>query len=288
MKSILTLAVAGALAAGFSGATRAQEVPSPHAPAANWNDTSLGFRYSSDFHFPGSPEKVTQKIGQLTTRGGFKYGTYAFNVDYLVSDKNNPESDGAGGAQEVYSVGRIEWSASKILGQRVGAGFIRDIGLTTGYEFSSKNDAFESRARMLVLGPALEFAVPHGFWNAMVGVRTETNHNGIVYANVKYKSAWHAESAWLIPFAAGPVPLQFEGFATVTGPKGIDGFHVQTRTEVLTRMSLLVDVGALAGTPRTFYLGPGYEYWKNMFGTPSSEASGTRRSAPVLVGQVHF
>jgi hypothetical protein len=80
----------------------------------------------------------------------------------------------------------------------------------------------------------------------------------------------------------------FKGFTSVTGPKGKDGFHVETKTEVLTRVSMLFDVGALAGHPRSVYIGPGYEYWHNMFGTPSSEAAGTKRSAFVLVGEVHF
>ena len=86
----------------------------------------------------------------------------------------------------------------------------------------------------------------------------------------------------------GPAPVVFKGFLSLTGPKGQDGFHTETKTEVLTRMSLLVDVGALAGHPRSFYFGPGYEYWHNMFGTPPTEAAGTRRSAFTLVGEVHF
>jgi len=286
--------VAALLAAGFGVTGHAEEASAPnaaaapHAPPTNWNDTMVGYRYSDDFYFPGSANKVTQNIGYLQTLGGFKYGNYFFNVDYLMSDENNPEANGNGGAQEVYSVGHVEWSASKIFGQPVSFYGVRDVGLTTGFEFSAKNDAFGSRARMLVIGPTLEFAVPHGFWNLTVGARTESNHNGIVHADVRYDTAWHVESGWLIPFSLGPVPLTFKGFAAITGPKGKDGFHQDTETETLTRMSLLVDVGSFAGVPRTFYAGPGYEYWKNMFGTPASEAPGTKRSAPMFVGEAHF
>jgi len=260
----------------------------PHAPPANWNDTSIGGRYSSDFYFPGSAEKVAQKIAFLNSVGGFKYGSYMFNVDFLKSDMNNPEANGSSGAQEVYSVGHVEWSFGKMLGHPVAFGPVRDVGFTTGYELSSKNDAFLSRARMLTLGPTLEFAVPRGFWNLTLGMRTENNHNGITHADVRYDSAWHIESAWMTPFNVGPVPMTFKGFAAITGPKGKDGFHVDTKTEVLTRMSALFDVGSAWGSPRTVYIGPGYEYWHNMFGTPSSEAAGTKRSAAVLVGEVHF
>lgn len=259
-----------------------------HQMPTNWNDTSIGMRYARDFYFPGSDQKVTQRIGTLNTVGGFKLGSYMFNVDYLVSDGNNPEANGTQGAQEVYSVGHIDWSASKILGRPVSFGVIRDVGFRTGYEFSSKNDAYGSRARMLVLGPAVEFAVPRGYWNLMAGMRTESNYNGITHANVEYDNAWHIESSWMLPFNVGRVPTVFKGFLSMTGPKGADGFHVQTKTETLARMAILFDVGAIAGYPKTFYMGPGYEFWNNMFGTPPAEAKGTHRSAPTLVAEFHF
>ena len=92
------------------------------APPVSWNDTYVGYRYGSDFHYPGVPDKVAQNIGYLSTIGGFKFGSYAFNVDYLVSNSANPEAGGPsnGGAQEVYSIGRVELSAGKILGRHGG------------------------------------------------------------------------------------------------------------------------------------------------------------------------
>lgn len=276
------------LAACLTTLAHAQETLATHESPRNWNDTSIGARYANDFYFPGSDAKVTQKIGALTTVGGFNYGTYVFNVDFLVSDENNPSVGSNRGAQEVYSVGRVDFDANKVLGHAVAFGPVKDMGLTIGYEFSSKDDAFASRARMLVLGPSMQFAVPRGYLTAMIGARTETNYNGIVHADVHYDTAAHAESSWMIPFSVGSVPVAFKGFIAVTGPKGNDGFHQPTKTEILTRPALLFDLGALAGHPRTFYAGPGYEYWYNMFGTPASQKVGTRRSAVTLVGEIHF
>lgn len=274
-------------------------------PPPSWNDTYLGYRVGSDFYYPGvrtasgAPAKITQNIGSLTSTGGFKYGSYAFNVDYLVSSMANPEAGptnaygyptpGSGGAQEVYSVGRVEFSASKIFGRSFSYGFIRDFGLTTGYEFGVKDDAFAERARMLVFGPTVEFAVPHGFWNVTVGVRKETNHDGITNVEVNFNPALHIESSWLYPFRVGPVPLVFKGFVSVTGPKGKDGAGVGTTTEILSRVSLLADVGSFAGHPRTFYAGVGYEYWHNMYGTNPGEQPGTTQtSCPMLEAEIHF
>lgn len=260
------------------------------APPVSWNDTYIGYRYGSDFHYPGVPDKVAQNIGYLTTTGGFRFGSYAFNVDYLVSNSANPEAGGpsSGGAQEVYSVGRIELSAGKILGRPVGIGIIRDVGLTGGFEFGTKNDAYGERARMLVFGPTIEFALPRGFLNLTAGLRTESNHNGITGVDVRFNTAWHIESSWLFPFRVGPLPLVLRGFASLTGPKGKDGFGVETTTEFLTRVSLLADLGSFAGHPRAVYAGVGYEYWHHMYGTPTSETVGTITSVPMLMAEIHF
>ncbi len=273
-----------------NGAAPPQTVGTADQPPADWNDTYIGYRWSNDFHYPGVPSSVVQNIGSLTSVGGFKYGSYAFNVDYLVSNAANPEAGGPsnGGAQEIYSVGRVELSAGKIFGRYLGYGFIRDYGMTVGYEFGTKNDAYAERARMLVLGPTIEFNIPHGYWNVTAGMRTESNHNGITETDVHFHAAWHVESSWLYPFRVGPVPLVFRGLASLTGPKGPDGFGVQTTTEFLTRVSLLADVGSFAGHPRTIYAGVGYEYWYHMYGTPTTETTGTITSTPMLMAEIHF
>jgi nucleoside-specific outer membrane channel protein Tsx len=320
-------ALAASLALCFGGTAFAQDASAPAdnthlppaqeqhgAPPTNWNDTFVGYRYSSNFHFPGSAAKVAQNIGSLTSTGGFGLGSYYFNVDYLQSDRNNPEASpegvsgvGTHGANETYSVGHVEWSASKILHQHVGFGFVRDLGLTTGYEWGTKDDQFEQRAKMWMLGLTAEFAVP-GYWNLTVGARNEQNYNGITGVDLHYKTAWHVDSAWMIPISGAPVPLVFKGFVAVTGPKGGDGFNVatnvpeKTTTETLLRTSLLVDVGSLIGHPKALYIGPGYEYWNHMFGAPSQTGSfdpqtfqtttvanvGIKRSAAVFVAEAHF
>ncbi len=319
--------LAASLAVCFGGAAFAQDVAAPAdnthlppaqeqhgAPPTNWNDTWVGYRYSNNFHFPGSAAKVAQNIGSLSTTGGFGLGSYYFNVDYLQSDRNNPEASAQGingvgthGADETYSVGHVEWSGSKILHQHLGFGFIRDLGVTTGYEWGTKDDQFEQRAKMWMLGLTAEFAVP-GYWNLTVGARNEQNYNGITGVDLHYKTAWHVDSAWMIPINGAPVPLVFKGFVAVTGPKGEDGFDVstgvpeKTTTETLLRTSLLVDVGSLIGHPKALYIGPGYEYWNHMFGAPSQTGAfnpttfqtspvanvGIKRSAAVFVAEAHF
>ena len=279
------------LTATLSGACHAQEGPPAQARFAGGNDTFIGYSYARNMHFPGSPDKVAMNIASVTTTGSFAYGHYAFNFNDNMTDSNDPEVNGSEGSQEVYTVGRVEWSAGKILGLGLGNGFVRDIGLTTGYEYSSKNDAYSAAARMVIVGPTIDLAVPRGYWNLTLGVRTEDNHNGLVFAprhELHFSPAWHFESSWLSAFNLGRASTVFKGFASITGPKGTDGFLNKTVTETLVQASWLLDAGALAGHPRTFYVGPGYQYWNHMFGTPSYETQGTRRSAAMFVSEAHF
>lgn len=211
--------------------SQASTLTAPLSPPAqvsaptSWNDTYIGYRVGTNFYYPGvrtatgAPAKVTQNIGFLTTTGGFRYGSYAFNVDYLVSNMANPEAGptnqygyptpGSGGAQEVYSVGRVSLSASRIFNRQFSYGFIRDVGLTLGYEFGTKNDAYAERARMFVAGPTIEFAIPRGFWNMTLGVRTESNHDGITNVDVHFNPAVHFEFVALsVPSRPGPAGVQ--------------------------------------------------------------------------------
>ena len=85
--------------------------------------------------------------------------------------------------------------------------------------------------------------------------------------------------------AANPRAVPITG---VTGPKGKDGFGVQTVTETLMRASLQWDVGTLASLNKgTVFAGIGYEYWNNKFGNPSS-VPGTKTNAPVVYAEWHF
>ena len=168
MSPLKQLAVAGALAALGAAA-----LP---ATAADWSDTSLGYRYGTQFEEPFNPNKIKKNIFSLTHASGYKYGTNFFNVDGLLSDSKDPSSPGGtSGAQEVYIVYRNTVSASKVMGTEYKYGVMRDWGGTAGFDFNTKDDAgYNSRKRMLVLGPTVMFDVP-GFLNTSLLALWESN-----------------------------------------------------------------------------------------------------------------
>ena len=251
--------------------------------AADWSDTFVGYRYSSKFAEPAISGDISKNIFQLNHVSGYKYGTNFFNVDFLISDNKDPAAGGGGGAQEVYAVYRHNLSLSKVSGVPMKFGVIRDVGITAGFDFSSKDTAFAPRVRKFVIGPTFSFDVP-GFFDVSLLYRTERNHNGIVGADVSFDPTYGVSAAWGIPFQMG-LPVVFKGFADFIGKKGKDGFGVETEPETLINASLMFDVGSLAGLKQAVFVGPGYQYWNNKFG---STGVGTRESAPMIQAEVHF
>ncbi len=105
-----------------------------------------------------------------------------------------------------------------------------------------------------------------------------------------FKPTWSLDSAWGIPFSIGSLPGKFQGFANYIRPKGTDGTLAQTAAETLIEVSVMFDVGSLFGKKDTFYAGPGYQYWKNKFGSDSSldPTGGSTARVPQLELEAHF
>lgn len=272
------------------------------ANASEWSDTYLGYRYGSQFREPTNTQDVKKNIFSLTHADGYKYGSNFFTVDMLQSDSKDPASgafQGAspGGAQEVFVVYRHTLSLGKVSGSPMKFGPVRDIGAVLGFDFSSKNDDFGARVRRPLGGLSVSLDVP-GFWNVGLLYQQEHNHNGIVplignppgmSSDVRFKNTWRLETSWGIPFNAG-IPAKFQGFLNYIAPKGKDGFGVDTKAELLTEISVMFDVGSLAGQKETFYAGLGYQYWKNKFGNDSSldATGGATAKVPQVLLEVHF
>ncbi len=260
--------------------------------AADWSDTFIGYRYGTQFREPGIDGTVEKNILQLSHASGWAYGSNFFNVDMLLSDQHDPASSGKTGANEVYVVYRGSLSLGKVAKTDLGVGPVRDLSLTGGLDFNAKNNTFGSKKRFLVLGPTLNFKVPGGFLDLGLWACHEQNYNGIVSQSVDFKTTYMVAAAWGIPFQVGPAGAEFKGYANYVGPKGKDGFGVDTKAETLANLSLLVDISPAFGTRRKVYLGGGLEYWNNKFGGPNHDgpapATNKRVTAPMAQLQIHF
>lgn len=245
------------------------------AQAAEWSDTSIGYRYGSKFAEPFGRTDISKDIYSFTHVSGYKYGTNFLNVDLLQSDNRDPQSGANNvGAQEAYIVYRHMFDIGKISGKDLKWGIVRGWGATVGGDWNTKNDAgYNSKKRMFVAGPTVMFDVP-GFLNLSLLVLQESNapyntFSGVSTPRYAYKTHPMLTASWGIPI--GSTAFSFEGFMNVIAKKGNNEFGGPTAVETNFDGQIMADVGPWIGGPKgTFKVGVGYQYWKNKFGNPTT------------------
>lgn len=265
------------------------------AQAADWSDTSLGYRYGTHFAEPFNKNDIAKSIVNLNHVSGYKYGTNFFNADLLMSDSKDPASVGSNsGAQEIYIVYRHTLDFSKISGKSLSFGPVRSVGFTGGFDVNTKDDAgYNSKKRMLVAGPTVMIDVP-GFLNVSLLQLWESNapYNGFTKTHTeRYSYDPHPmlNLAWGIPI--GSLPLSFEGYANFIAAKGKNEFGADTKAETNIDMQVMYDLSSLVGAaPKTFKLGLEYQYWKNKFGNDHNGPAGDGAFAktPMVRAEYHF
>jgi nucleoside-specific outer membrane channel protein Tsx len=261
--------------------------------AADWSNTSISYRTGKRFAEPFNANDIRKDIVQLSHASGYTYGNNFFNLDVLLSDKTDPSAKGAStGAQEFYVVYRhtLEWG--KVTGKPLQFGPVRDLGLTAGFDLNTKDDAgYNSKKRMLVVGPTFAFDVP-GLLNVGVYGLWESNAPYSSFTQVstpRYRYDTHPMlgAVWAIPL--GSTGLSFEGFANFIAAKGTNEFGRGTAPETNIDMQVMADIGALAGAkPKRFRAGLAYQYWRNKFGNDSGTIPGATASTPMVKAQYQF
>ena len=268
------------------------------AHAADWSDTSIGYRTGSKFAEPFGSNDITKNIVSLTHASGYKYGSNFFNADFLMSDDKDPSGAGStSGAQDVYIVYRHTLDLEKVSGTSFKFGPMRGLGLTAGFDVNAKTDAgYNSKKRMLVVGPTMMFDVP-GFLNVSLLALWESNAPYNTFTSTAtprytYKTHPMLTAAWAIPLSQS-IPLSFEGFANYITSKGKNEFGGDTAAETNIDMQLMYDVSTLYGGKGTFKVGLEYQYWKNKFGNPTTAAGagagpGATAKTPMIRAEYHF
>jgi hypothetical protein len=233
--------------------------------AADWSSNSIGYRYAPSQSEPGVTDKVSKNIFSFTHVSGDSLGGNFFTIDLLKSSSKDPANGGAQGAQEWYGFYQRNFSISSMTGNKGGYGFVKDLSLTGRIDAGAKNTAFAPAPFKLWLGVEAAMPVSAGFWNVGLSANSEKNNNGIVGKSVSFKTAPALTSAWAIP--VGGIGT-FGGFASIVGPKGKDGFGVETKTETLITAKFMFDV---MGPKSGLTAGIGVEYWDNKFGCDNSK-----------------
>lgn len=258
--------------------------------AADWSDTSIGYRTSNKYAEPFNTKDVGKNIYNFNHASGYKYGSNFFNIDLLYSDSSDPGGAGStNGAQEAYIVYRHTLDLSQLTGNKIAFGPVRGMGLMLGFDANAKTDAgYNSKKRMLVVGPTFNMNVP-GFLNVSLLLLQESNAPFNTFTKVStprysYKTHPMIGAAWGIPLGNG---FSFEGFANFIASKGKNEFGASTAAETNIDGQIMYD---LSGGKKTAKVGFEYQYWKNKFGNDASGPAGKGAFAktPMIRAEYHF
>lgn len=250
------------------------------AMAALFSENTIGYRYVASQSEPGVTDKVSKNVLTFTHFSVDTLGTNFFTIDLLKSAANDPAAGGAGGAQEWYGFYQRSFSLNSMTGNKTGYGFAKDISLIGRVDAGTKNTAFAPAPRKLRLGVSAAMPIEKGFWDIGVQAYSESNNNGIAKKSVNFKTAPALVTAWSVPVSDIGT---FSGFVDIIGPKGKDGFGVETATETLARAKFMFNVmGPKSGLTAGF----GIEYWNNKFGNNNAIAfvkNSARATTPLFL-----
>lgn len=266
--------------------------------AADWSDNSVSWRAGNRFAEPFKPNDISKHILAYTHASGGQYGSDFLNIDYLMSNQDDPKTFGSdSGAKEVYLTYRHTVDLAALTGHDMKFGPIRSVGITAGIDLNSKSDSgYNSRKRMLVLGPTLSFDVP-GFFNLGLHWLHESNHPsvspgafdpGFPDSRYTYKTHPQLAASWATPIGA----WSFEGYANLIDEKGRSETGAKTATEFNIDMKLIRDIGTwFDQAPRRWRAGVEYQYWNNKFGNSDRTVGaigGNTAKTPMLRIEYHF
>ncbi|MES2261027.1 MAG: outer envelope protein [Pseudomonadota bacterium] len=250
------------------------------ASAADWSDTSIGYRYGTKFAEPFNTKDIDKHIINFTHVSGYQYGSNFFNVDLLNSDGNDSS------AQEAYVTYRHSLDLGKVTGKDFKFGPVRGLGVTAGFDWNTKNDpGYGSKKHMVVVGPTLMVDVP-GFLNISLLALWESNQPSAIKSRYSYDTHAMLTAAWGIPIAK--TGLSFEGYMNYISAKGKDEFGNGTSPETNFDGQIMYDLsGAVGMKQNTFRVGLEYQYWRNKFGN-QHKIPGTLAKTPMIRAEYHF
>jgi hypothetical protein len=217
------------------------------ALAQQGNAVDVQLLHGARFHDLASGNAT--RDGRLSTLTLEALSSWSFGDSYFFVDLASGDfSDGPTGGHRMYGEWSPRLSASKLSGRRIGAGPVKDLLLAA--EVDRGGDGFAAT----LVGIGTDLAIP-GVPVAQIDVyRRKDSFNA---------ASWQVTGVWAAPFRTGPLAWTAAGFVDVAG--------TDAGTDVMSQPQLLLDVGALLGTPAR--LKAGVEWFVHR--TP-----GTTTSAP--------
>lgn len=265
---IVRLALAGLLLALACTPVRAQQPPERadvKPQPQGYSSWDVQLLYGTKFREPGNPADVAKQITTFENSSGWSWGSSYFFVDVL---KSNGEDNHA---TEVYGEWYPSASLSKLSGNKLAFGPVRDVSATFGINAGTKSTG---AAPMVYLpGATFDLSIP-GFKFFSLGTYAYIDEGRINGAsNGCHSTTYQITPSWSLPFAFGGIKLSFDGFVDFIGS------HGSCASQTLSQPQLKLDVGSFWSKSGKAYVGVEWQYWRNKFGI-----QGLDENFPQLLG----
>lgn len=202
-----------------------------------WQSNNVQALHGSGFELN---DHETQTTLTFEHADGWKYGDNFFYMDYNVAQ-----------SEDINAEFSPRLSLSKMSGQDLSFGIVKDILISGTYEKARRFDAY-------LIGGAVDFDIP-GF--NLLQVNFYNRNNPDVEGH-----GWQTTVVWDVPFKVQNLDFSFLGYFDYADyEEGVKNFFTQPQ--------LLLDVGALSGNPGHAYAGIEYRYWENKYGIDGVDES---------------
>jgi nucleoside-specific outer membrane channel protein Tsx len=243
--SVPAVLLATGLCCPVSSAQEQKPDPPQNQGFSAWNVQLL---YGTDFQEPFNPEDVSKGIVTFENAAGWSWGSSFFFVDVVQSDGSDDN------ATEVYSEWYPSASLSKVSGNDLSAGVLRDVAATLGINAGTKSTG----AAPLIFLPGVTFDLKlPGFAFFSLGTYAYIDQgrlNGD--SNGCHSTTYQVTPSWGLPFSIGGLAFSLDGFVDFIGD------HGDCAAQILAQTQLKVD----AGQPGGFLFGIEWQYWDDKFG----------------------
>ena len=256
------------------GLSLAATLASGQALAADllqWQDNSLTYLNGIDFKVdPPKQQTVT-----FEHASGWSFGDLFVFVDGIKY--NTEATNGAGDGHTFYGEFSPRFSLGKLTGTDFSFGPIKDVLISTTYEFG------EDDVDSYLIGPAIDLDIP-GFDYFQLNTYLRTTDGRRDGDNV-----WQITPVWRYTIPVGDSDLVIDGFMDWVVDND-DSYHANLHFNP----QIKYDLAKAMGWGKRFYVGVEYDYWSDKYGIDdngfvgSEILGGTDQSAISLLAKAHF
>lgn len=224
-----------------------------------WTDTSVTVLYGNDYKL--DPDQQTTVT--VESAGAWKYGDW-FAFHDFIHFNNNGLSDHNTNYGEISP----RFSASKILGTKVGAGAISDVSLAFTMEHG------DGPVETFLYGVGVDVQVPYFSYLQLNTYRRSANDNN--------STGWQFTPCYRLDIPVGNSNLVIDGFIDWVFASDEDSYS----NNIHINPQIKYDLGSVIfgeAQKNKLMVGIEYDYWKNKYGV-----DGVNQSTYSVIVKYHF